>query len=324
MMFEWLSEQYIQLIANSNILLGYFVDCYAVERLRLLTLALFTLLILKVGIHLTVYQRLRRNFSEYSGQSDPYLMKIFNHAIAKVKLKRLPLLYKFSNQKPLLFTIGTLRPAIFIAPIVSEKLSEEELEAALTHELSHIKHFDILFSWLLEFLFVVMPLLVVQFFAFYFVFNGTNSQIAIWGTVVLIIAFRVFAWRRIFFFRELSCDDRSIQAEANPLTLASALVKVCRLGNPLPRHRWKYGLAFAQTLLATGPRIENRVQRLINYKTPKLKQFIVKAVRITVMTLLIGIFLFLWRFHTAYGLVKVRISHIHGNDCAHQIVLVDD
>lgn len=131
MMFDWLSEQYIQLIANSNILLGYFVDCYAVERLRLLALALFTLLILKVGIHLIVYQRLRRNFSEYSGQSDPYLMKIFNHAIAKVKLKRLPLLYKFSNQNPLLFTIGNLKTRYFYGTYCFGKTFRRRIRSGL-------------------------------------------------------------------------------------------------------------------------------------------------------------------------------------------------
>lgn len=323
-MFEWLSEQYLQLIANSNILFGHFVECYAVERLRLFAFALFTLLVIKVGIHLAVYQRLRRNFSEYSRRSDPYLMNIFDRAIAKIKLKRMPLLYKFCNKKPLLFTIGTLKPAIFMAPLIPEKLSAEELEAGLLHELNHIKRFDTLYVWMLELLFAAIPLLIVQFFAFYFVFDGTNSEIVIWGTVVFIVVFRVFAWRRIFFFRELSCDVHSIQAKANPLTLASALVKVCRLGNSLPRYRWTHGLAFAKTLLPTGPGLEKRVRRLINYKTPKLKQFMVEAAGITIIMLVIGIFLFLLRFHTAYGLVKVKIEHTHIDDCNHEVILVED
>ncbi len=57
-MFEWLSEQYIKLILNYQILLGNPSGCGAVELLRLFTFTLLVVFALKLALHLIVFQHL--------------------------------------------------------------------------------------------------------------------------------------------------------------------------------------------------------------------------------------------------------------------------
>jgi len=180
-MFEWLSQNYIQIIANYKILLGDLTHCYAVDRLRLFTLILLIAFLIKLILHFVIYYRLRKKYPEYLEETHAKLINIFRIAAQKAKIRRPPRLYQFSNQHPLVFTIGTLKPAIFLAPQLLRKLTHDELEAVLVHELSHIKRCDTFIRWLLELLYAAIPVLIVQMFAFHFVFSGRNSEFAIWG-----------------------------------------------------------------------------------------------------------------------------------------------
>ncbi len=58
-MFEWLSEQYIKLILNYKILLGNPSGCGTVELLRLFTFTLLVIFVLKLFVHLIIFQHLK-------------------------------------------------------------------------------------------------------------------------------------------------------------------------------------------------------------------------------------------------------------------------
>lgn len=299
-MFEWLAEHYLELIANYKILLGNPTGCGTVELLKLFSFTLLVISSVKVLIHLIVFFRMRRKFPLYREEARGQLFQLYRRAAQKVCVARLPQLYKFNNAKPLLFTVGSWRPAIFLAPQLIERLSPAELEAALVHELTHVKRHDNLLIWLMEVFFVAMPLLFVQIFALSFIFSIENSVYAILGALLALTVFKAFLWKKIIFLRELSCDDCSVDKIKDPLILASSLVNVWRLSKELPKYRWQSGLAFAQTPLPSVATLEYRVRRLLNYRRPWFKFVLGKVARITAAVLAIFFAAFLWMFYSNY------------------------
>jgi len=311
-MFEWLSEQYIKLILNYKILLGNPSGCGTVELLRLFTFTLLVIFVLKLIVHLIIFQHLKRKFPRYSADSRGSLFHLIKEAAQGMKLGNLPPLYQFSNERPLVFTIGSLRPAIFLAPQMVEKLEEPELEAALVHELTHIRRRDNLLIWFLEIFFLSMPLLIIQIFAISFIFSVQNSVYAILGALAVPMAFKVFLWKRILYLRELSCDDLSVDKIKDPLILAASLTNVWRLGQKLPLYRWQKGLAFAQTLLPARLNIDFRIKRLLNYKRPWFKFLIGRATKVFLVGFLLFTVVFLWQFYLKYGHLNFGIPDVHG------------
>jgi Zn-dependent protease with chaperone function len=249
-------------------------------------------------------------------------MRVFHEAVAKVGLRRVPRFYRFSDERPLVFTIGSFRPAIFAAPKIVEKLEQPELEATLLHELIHIKRRDNLLIWFLEILFVSIPILIVQVFALSFIYSVENSVLAILGSLVVLTIFKAVVWKRILYLRELSCDDFSVDKIKDPLILASSLVNVWRIGQELPKYRWQTGLQFTQTLLPPRMKLDNRINRLLNYRRPWLKLLLGRVMRWAVLVFLIFTIGFIWRFYAEYGHLDFAIKglpdvHICGDLCAH-------
>ncbi len=311
-MFEWLSDQYLNLVANYQILLENPSQCSTVDILRMITIPLFVIFVIKLVVHLVVFYRMKKKFSRLSEGTNPDLFRVYRGAAQKAKIRRLPPLYQFSNERPLVFTIGSLKPAIFLAPSVAEKMPREELDAVLVHELTHIKRQDNFLFWLLEVLFVSIPILVIQLFALSFVFNVQNSLYAIAGALLVVTLVRAVLWKRILFLREVSCDDLSVDAIKDPLILASSLVNVWRLGRSVPRYRWHRGLAFAQTLLPAATNLDSRVRRLIKYRRPWLKFFLGKAVRFVAVFLAVFSAGFLWQFYSVHDHPHLQIARNGG------------
>lgn len=327
-MFEWFSQQYLKLMANYKILLANPVHCSAVDLLRLFTFTLLAIFLIKLFLHAVVFYRLRRRFPKYPGATHAALFKLFQAAAQKAGVRRLPPLYQFSNERPLVFTIGSLRPAIFLAPQLAEKLSPAELETALTHELTHIKRHDNLLVWFLEIFFVAIPVLIIQVFAISFVFSLENSGYAILGALAALTVFKALLWKRILFLRELSCDDLTVDAIKDPLLLASSLVNVWRIGRALPKYRWQAGLAFAQTLLPVTACLEFRAHRLLDYHRPWLKFFLGKVARVAAIVVMAFTTIFLWQFyadgrHLHLGVARDQGLHFYRYACepSEQMVL---
>lgn len=321
-MFEWLSEQYVKLILNYKILLDNPSGCGTVELLQLFTFTLIVIFIFKLAIHLIIFQHLKGKFIKYTKEEHPKLFQLIKGAAEKVKIRKLPPIYQFSNERPLVFTIGSIRPAIFLAPQMAVELKNEELEAALVHEFIHIKRRDNLLIWFLEIFFLSIPLLIIQIFAISFILSVQNSVYAILGALAVLTAFKAFLWKRILYLRELSCDDLSVDKIKDPLILAAALTNVWRLGKELPRYRWQRGLCFAQTLVATRLRLDFRVKRLVNYKRTWFKFFLGKATKLFLVIFLLFTVGFLGRFYSGYGHLDLLTGHaspfhICGLNCYH-------
>ena len=270
-MIDWLSERYLDLVLNYRILLGNPTQCGTVELLRLFSLTLLVVLGLRIALHTVVFYGLRRRFPRYDGGSHPRLIAIY-HALAKrMGLRRTPALHRFFDRRPLVFTIGSLSPSIFIAPALVEHLPEEELRAVLVHELTHIKRHDGVLLWLMELLFLSIPLLIVQVAALSFIFSVQGSALALLGALTAAFLFRSILLRSVVHLRELSCDDLSVDMLRDPLLLASSLISVCQLGRNYPPHRWTHALAFTKNFSARRGGVERRVRRLVNYRRPRFK-----------------------------------------------------
>lgn len=307
-MYEWLSEYYMRLMANFEIMQGYLVECFAVDRLRTFAVILFGIFVIKLAIHIVLYYWLKRKFSPYNRSEHPGIYRLLNEAAGELGLKRVPSIYAFGNFRPLLFTIGTFRPAIFLAPVLYENLSDVELKAALKHELVHIKRLDSVLKWMLEITLITIPVFIIQFFAVNFVYSTYLSNVAIATALVLIFLFRFVIWKPILFLRELSCDDLVVRFGTDPLDLASALIKVMRYSKRAPLFRWQYGLALTQRLLPSSLFFDYRTKRLLNYTPPRLKFLIVKGFKIATAVVIIGISTFLWEFHSRNGGFDVNLQ----------------
>jgi Zn-dependent protease with chaperone function len=103
---------------------------------------------------------------------------------------------------------GLLRPRVLVSPEVRRALSPEELAAALRHEQAHAASHDNLKRLLM--------LLAPDLFPF---FRGGFANLE-------------RTWKK---FAEWSADDRAVNGDAErSLALASALVRVARLGSAAP------------------------------------------------------------------------------------------
>ena len=116
----------------------------------------------------------------------------------------------------------------------------------------------------------------------------------------MVVVCKPLIWNRFIQVREFSCDDLTIEVIKDELVLASALVDVRRLSLQLPAHRWQLGLPLTQTFLPSETCFERRVQRLLDYKRPRMKFLIGKAMRVAAMAIILFTGIFLWQFHTSH------------------------
>lgn len=302
-MFEWFFAPYAKLLLGVASLLQIPGDCGApVDVLRALTLLLCAATGARVGAHWVADRRLRRRSPVYGPQECAGLYDLYREAGARVGLKRLPPLHKQADEDPLAFTTGCFRPAVFLAPALVRSLGADELRAVLVHELVHVRRRDNLRTWLGTLLPVGALVVLLQVAGLYALYRLEqrlgfgHAGLVVAAVLAVLWAFRSVAWPRVVFRRELSCDDRVVEALQNPLLVAASLVEVWRLQRALPRRRgarWVHALP----LLRTRPTVEERVRRLIDYRPHPRRAWRTAARRALAATALLWASAFLWSYH---------------------------
>jgi heat shock protein HtpX len=127
--------------------------------------------------------------------------------------------------------------------IMDGRLTDEELEGVLAHELSHVAHKDVQVMTVASLLAIVAGLLVR--FAFYSeIFGGgrragNNSQAALLIPLIMLVSAVVYAVsflliRTLSRYRELAADRSGALLTGQPSALASALVKVSNSMQRIP------------------------------------------------------------------------------------------
>jgi heat shock protein HtpX len=166
----------------------------------------------------------------------------------------------------------------------SSKLTDEELEGVLAHEMSHVAHKDVAVMTIASFLGIIAALMVR--FAFYSELfggrgrnNNSQSQLLIIPVMLLSIIVYVVSFlliRLLSRYRELSADRSGALLTGRPSALASALVKVStdigriptkdlREAEPLNAFYFAPAIRPGQslaTIFSTHPSLDRRLKEL--------------------------------------------------------------
>jgi Zn-dependent protease with chaperone function len=286
-----------------------------VDVLRALTLLLGAAAGARIGAHWVADRRLRRRSPVYGRHEFAGLYELYREAGARVGLRRLPPLHRHADEAPLAFTTGCFRPAVFVAPTLVRSLGADELRAVLVHELVHVHRRDNLRAWLGSLLPTGALVLLLQVAALYALFRMeqrlgfAHAVLLVAAVLALLWAVRSVAWPRVVFRRELTCDDRVVEALQNPLVVAASLVQVWRLQRALPRRRGARWI-HAHPLLRTRPSVEERVRRLVDYRPAPRRAWLTAARRALAAAALLWTSLFLWTYHGSdRGVELSRSSH---------------
>jgi heat shock protein HtpX len=163
------------------------------------------------------------------------------------------------------------------------RLTDEELEGVLAHEMSHVAHKDVAVMTIASFLGIIAALMVR--FAFYselFGGRGRNNQqsqllvipVMLLSIIVYVVSFLLI--RLLSRYRELAADRSGALLTGRPAALASALVKVTgdmgripvkdlREAEPLNAFYFAPALAPGQslaTIFSTHPSLKRRLAEL--------------------------------------------------------------
>ena len=160
---------------------------------------------------------------------------------------------------------------------IMRTLSPSELEGVMAHELSHVKHRDVLIMTIASF-FASVAAMMMQFGLF---FGGGGSDeegpgflvVLLASFVVYIVSF--FLMLALSRYREFAADRGAALITGRPSALASALVKISGAMQQVPtrdlREAERMNAFFIvptsvkgaiQTVFATHPPMEKRIERL--------------------------------------------------------------
>jgi len=155
--------------------------------------------------------------------------------------------------------LGFFRPVILLPIGMVNRLSVQEVEAILAHELAHIARHD----WLLN----LMQAFVEALFYYH---------PAVWWISGVI--------RRE---REHCCDDAAVHLTGNRLTYAKALVQVQEMAQSAATPALALGMAGNARLLRRRPMLLNRIRRVLNQPQPKshiMEKIIATGVLLALLT----------------------------------------
>jgi len=173
------------------------------------------------------------------------------------------------------------RAVVCVTTGILGRLSAEELEAVLAHELSHVAHRDVLVMTLASSAGILAGLLTrgAAWGGFgMFRSRDSNTGIAVLGAVVVslvVYAVSFFLLRLLSRYRELSADRAGAYLTMRPQALASALQKITGEMAAIPQRDLRASKAMnaffiapaisgatLKTLTATHPSLEQRLEQL--------------------------------------------------------------
>ncbi|MET0835765.1 MAG: zinc metalloprotease HtpX [Thermoleophilaceae bacterium] len=182
------------------------------------------------------------------------------------------------TEMPNAFALGRSQKSATVCATtgIMRVLSPSELEGVMAHELSHVKHRDVLIMTIASF-FASLAAIMLQF-GFFFGGDGDDDNPSI--LVVLLVSFLVyvisfFLMMTLSRYREFAADRGAAIVTGRPSALASALVKISGAMQTVPtndlREAERMNAFFIvpasvkgslQNLFSTHPPMEKRIERL--------------------------------------------------------------
>lgn len=174
------------------------------------------------------------------------------------------------------------RSVVCVTTGILGKLTAEELEGVLAHELSHVAHRDVLVMTIASSAGIVAGMLTRagQFGGFGFARRNSNSGALPAFLVAIVVSLVVYAvsfflTRLLSRYRELCADRSGAYLTMNPAALASALQKITGEMSAIPQRDLRSSQAMnaffiapaisgasLRTLSATHPSLEQRLEQL--------------------------------------------------------------
>lgn len=162
-----------------------------------------------------------------------------------------------------------------------DQLSDQELEAVLAHELTHIKNRDVAVITIASFFAMIASFIVQQFFFFGLMAEddrdrrGGQAIIFVWFASLVVWALSYVLIRTLSRYREYAADRGSAILTGHPGYLASALRRISANINRTPQRDLRQAENFnaffimpairkdsIMELFATHPSLEHRIDRL--------------------------------------------------------------
>ncbi len=294
-MSELLSQFNQRLITSHALLGGRLLDCLVVDALRWSAIALVLFWLIKCAAHTLMVKSLVRKTLRFEDPQYKALLLQYRELVSRVGLRKAPPLYQSPFPSCPAFTVGLIKPLVFLHPRMITNLDREELSSALTHELVHVKRRDNLKIWRLDFALNGMPLLWLLLLGFDFSCKPGLLYLIVVAALLSTALTRQLMWA---FFRsvgEHTCDDRVVSITGAPLPLASALIKTWKMVRAENEGQQPWSAAYL--LLVNGACVETRVRRLVAYRKPHLLPMLSKALKMVATSLILGYAVFLWQYH---------------------------
>lgn len=215
---------------------------------------------------------------EVSAEQAPELHAIIERLCIQADLPK-PKVAIADTPMPNAFAMGrSPKKAVVCATTgILNTLAPHELEGVLAHELSHVKHRDVLVMTLASF-FASVAAMLTQFGIFFG--GGDDRDSGLPFVVVLLVSFAVYLISYLLMntlsrYREFAADRTGALITGRPSALASALLRISGQMQRIPeqdlRSAGQMNAFFivpasvktgVQTLLSTHPSMEKRIQRL--------------------------------------------------------------
>ena len=215
---------------------------------------------------------------EVSPQEAPGLHSMIERLCIQADLPK-PKIAVADMDVPNAFAVGRSQKTATVACTtgIMRTLSPSELEGVMAHELSHVKHRDVLIMTIASF-FASIAAMIMQFGFFFGGGGGDDENPSI--IVVLLVSFVVyivsfFLMLALSRYREFAADRGAAVITGRPSALSSALVKISGAMQQVPtrdlREAERMNAFFivptsvkgaVQTLFSTHPPMEKRIERL--------------------------------------------------------------
>jgi heat shock protein HtpX len=217
-------------------------------------------------------------------EEEPRLHGIIDRLCASADMPK-PRVAVSDTDLPNAFATGrnTRRAVVCVTTGLTRRLTTEELEGVLSHELSHIAHRDVVVMTVASFLGVLAGL-VARFALYSGMFAGGRRDgdqtylllLLVMAVSVVVYAVSFLLIRALSRYRELAADRAGAMLTGRPSALASALTKISGDMGKIPTRDLRAAEAFnafffapaigtrasLSTLLSTHPSLQRRIDQL--------------------------------------------------------------
>jgi heat shock protein HtpX len=192
-----------------------------------------------------------------------------------------PKVYVIPQTSPNAFATGRdeAHAAVAVTSGILKILTKDELEGVIAHELSHIKHKDILISTMAAT--IASAVVLLSRWAMFFGGNEDSGMIKTIAVAVIAPVAATVIQMAISRSREYEADAGGAEVSGKPEALAGALAKLARSAvikpldaNPATAHMFivnPLSGGAIMNLFSTHPPLEKRIERLMKMKTDRAR-----------------------------------------------------